>query len=67
MLLAWGLTSNPASVKIYRANSASEAVYNGFTFGFSLKEASKTKSKLELLLDDTANILCGSLTHNLPL
>ena len=39
MLLAWGLTVNPPSVKIYRANVASSAanfvpVFNGFTFKF---------------------------------
>ena len=38
MLLAWGLTRNPLSVKLYRANSANEAVYNGITFRFQLSE-----------------------------
>ena len=67
MLYAWGLERNPVSVKIYRANSNNEAVYNGFTFKFSLYQEITTKSKLELLLDDSANILCGTLTHSLPL
>ena len=66
MLLAWGLTTNPQSVKIYRADSTGLPVYNGFTFKFSLEQDIGHNNNVELLLDDTANVLCGTLVHTLP-
>lgn len=66
MLLAWGLTTNPQSVKIYRANAAEEPIYNGFTFIFSTSYSSTTQNKIKLKLTGS-NVLCGTLTHTLPL
>ena len=66
MLNAWGLTTNPESVKIYRADSTGIPVYNGFTFVFSADHDDEHNTNVELLLDDTANVLCGTLSHTLP-